>query len=313
MSVATLPQLLSSVNRLALFVGFSCINDCRFCVAADKRPFGDKTTSEVKKELEEAYFNSGSREVVFTGGECTARSDIFELVRFARDTGYLFIMIQTNGRMFSSPDFCKKILLAGMNHFAPSLHGSTAQLHDFLTRRKGSFRQTVLGVHNIRKLTKGRVRIMMNTVITKYNYKFLPQIANLLIKLGVHQYQFAFVHAMGNAYASFEEVVPRKTDVLPYLKKGLDMGASCGLSVMAEAMPLCLMSGYERCVSEFYIPHTEVRERGVIIESFEEVRKNKAKVKFSQCRICKYDDVCEGPWKEYPQFYGDGEFKPVLN
>ncbi|MCM8797236.1 MAG: radical SAM protein [Candidatus Omnitrophica bacterium] len=313
MSLATLPRLSSSIKRLAIFVGFSCINDCRFCVVADKRLFADKTTSEIKEELADAYFNGGRREVVFTGGECTIRPDIFELVKFAKDIGYLLIMIQTNGRMFSSIDFCKKMLVAGMNQFSPALHGHTAELHDFLTRRKGSFRQTVLGIHNIRKLTKGKVKILTNTVVTKYNYRFLPQIANLLIKLGVHQYQFAFVHALGNARTSFKEVVPRKTDILPYLQKGLELGAGYGVRVMAEAMPLCLMKDYEQYVSEFYIPPTEVREAGYVIKSFEEVRKTEGKMKFPQCRICKYDGVCEGPWKEYPQFYGSGEFKPVLN
>jgi MoaA/NifB/PqqE/SkfB family radical SAM enzyme len=149
--------------------------------------------------------------------------------------------------------------------------------------------------------------------VTRYNYKFLPEIASLLIKLGVHQYQFAFVHAQGNALKSFTEVVPRKTDAMPYIKRGLRMGREKGLRVMAEAIPLCLMKGYEDCVSEFYIPSTEVRERGFTIERFEEVRVNEGKVRFAKCRICRYYDVCEGPWREYPEHFGDGEFNPVLN
>ena len=307
-----LPEVTHRLKRLALFVGYTCINDCRFCVAADKRASPDKTTEQIKQELEESYLK-GAREVVLTGGECTAREDIFEIVRFTKDLGYWIIQIQTNGRMFSSIDFCKKMLSAGMNEFSPALHGHNYELHDFLTRRKGSFRQTVLGIYNIKNLTQGKIRILTNTVVTKYNYKFLPQIASLLIKLGVDQYQFAFVHAMGNAYKFFEDVVPRKSDVLPYLKEGLDLGIKRGLRVMAEAIPLCLMKGYEDCVSEFYIPSTEIRERGFTIERFEEVRIKEGKIKFSQCRICKYYDICEGPWKEYPQYYGDEEFKPVTN
>jgi len=281
-------------------------------VVADKRKYPDKTTKEIKKELEEAY-SKGIREVVFTGGEFTIRSDVFEIVSFAKKLGYLIIQAQTNGRMFSSMDFCKKILLAGMNEFAPALHGHNKELHDFLTRRKGSFRQTVLGIYNIRKLTQGKIRILTNTVVNKYNYKYLPQIATLLIRLGVFQYQFAFVHAMGNAYKDFRKVVPRKTDILPYLKIALDLGIKKGLRVMAEAIPLCLMRGYEPYVSEFFIPPTEVRELGNTIDKFEEVRVKEGKRKFSQCKICKYVDICEGPWKEYPEYYGDSEFKPVLD
>ena len=299
-----------AIKRLALCVGYSCINDCRFCAVADKRQYSDKTTSQIKTELKEAY-SKGAREVVFTGGEFTIREDVFEIVRTAKELGYYIIQAQTNGRMFSSKDFCKKILLAGMNEFSPALHGHTAQLHDFLTRRKGGFRQTVLGIHNIKKITQGKVKILSNTVITKYNYKYLPQIADLLIKLGVNQYQLAFVHAMGNAGRNFESVVPKKTDILPYLKKALDLGIGKNMQVMAEAMPFCLMKGYEKYVSELYIPSTELREKGNIVDRFEDVRKNDGKAKFFQCRECIYNQICEGPWKEYPEYYGNQEFEPI--
>ncbi len=307
-----MPQSLPKIKRVALFVGYTCINNCRFCVVADKRIYPDKSSQQIKDELSDAY-RKGAREVVFTGGEFTIRNDVFEIVAFAKKLGYLIIQAQTSGRMFSSIDFCKKIILAGMNEFSPALHGHTAQLHDFLTRRKGSFRQTVLGIYNIKKITRGRIRILTNTVVNKYNYKFLPQIADLLIKLGVNQYQFAFVHALGNAERNFKTVVPKKSKVMPYLKKGLDMGAKRGMLVMAEAIPLCLMKGYEKYVSEFYIPSTEIRERGRTVDKFEEVRVKEGKVKFSKCKICKYYNICEGPWKEYPQFYGEDEFEPVIN
>lgn len=305
-----LSSAIFKLKRLALFVGYLCSNDCKFCVVADKRAYKDKSTLDIKRELKEAYLQ-GSREVVLTGGECTIRDDIFEIVKFARSLGYLIIQLQTNGRIFSSQNFVKKILFAGMNEFAPALHGNTANLHDFLTGRHGSFRQTVLGIYNVRKISKGKIRILTNTVINKYNYKFLPEIAALLIKLGVKQYQFAFVHALGNAKKNFKEIVPRKTDVIPYLRLGLELGASRQLRVMAEAVPLCLMQGLERYCSEFYIPFTEVRERGYTISDFGKVRITEGKTKFKKCQLCKYFNICEGPWKEYPQFYGDSEFNPV--
>ena len=297
------------IKRVALFVGYSCNNDCRFCVVADKRDYPDKTTQDIKRELEEAYAN-GAKEVVFTGGECTLRKDIFEIVKFAKTIGYLSIQIQTNGRSFSSLDFCKKILLAGMTEFSPALHGHTPELHDFLTRSKGAYRQTVLGIHNISKLTRRRILILTNTVITKYNYSFLPQIARLLIKLGVHQYQFAFVHALGNANKFFQEIVPKKTDAAPYIKEGLSLGIKNGVRVMAEAIPLCILAEYKKYASEFYMPFIEVKERGMTMDNFA-IKRKEGKLKFSQCARCCYDSVCEGPWKEYAEHYGDSEFQPV--
>ncbi len=307
-----LPAAFSPLKRATINVGFTCTNDCWFCVAADKRVYPDKTTGEIKEELRQAY-KGGARDIVFSGGECTIRKDICELVAYSRELGFAIINIQTNGRSFASEDFSKKMIIAGMTALNPALHGHTAELHDSLTRRKGSFRQTVLGIHNVRKLSRGRVRVLVNTVVVKKNYRHLPDIAKLLIGLRIHQYQFAFVHAMGNALRHFKKIVPRKTDVMPYIKKSIDLGEKAGLRVCVEAVPLCLMRGYEKNVSEFFMPSTELWDRGTRIPKFEDIRINYGKVKFPQCQYCSRMEDCEGPWKEYPEYYGSEEFKPIVS
>jgi MoaA/NifB/PqqE/SkfB family radical SAM enzyme len=305
-------QVYQTMKRAVIVVGFTCSNNCIFCVTAGKRSYPDKSTDEIRGEIEKAFEN-GARDLVFSGGECTVRKDIVELVAYARKVGFPVINIQTNGRAFASMDFCKKMLLAGMTALQPALHGHTAELHDSLTRRKGSFRQTVLGIHNIRTMTRGSARVLTNTVVVKANYRFLPDIIRLLIGLRVQLSQFAFVHAMGHAGKNFKRVVPRKTDVLPYLKKAIDIGEKAGLRVVAEAMPLCLMKGYEQHVSEFYIPSTELWDRGHRIPKFEIVRINDAKEKFPQCQECCCQNTCEGPWREYSRHFGSDEFQPIVS
>ena len=46
-------------------------------------------------------------------------------------------------------------------------------------------------------------------------------------------------------------------------------------------------------------------------DDFEFQRRNYSKIKFIQCKECKYDSMCEGPWNEYPLIKGDKEFVPV--
>lgn len=297
------------IKRLDLKVGYTCINDCLFCVVADKRLRPDKTIDEIKHELISSY-EEGKREVVFTGGEVAIRKDIFELVSFARNLGYLNIQIQTNGRRFSSLEFSIKMARSGMTEFGPALHGHNARIHDALTRRPGSWRQTVLGIYNVKKL---KIRTLTNTVITQQNYRYLPEIASLLVKLNVDQFQFAFPHIMGNAFRYYRKVVPRVSQVIPLIKEALDVGIKAGVRVMVEAVPLCLLTDYERYASEFYLPPTQCKEVGYQIDDFEKVRKEEGKCKFSQCLECKWYRLCEGPWKEYPELFGEKEFKPVLN
>lgn len=294
------------MHRLDLKVGFTCNNNCRFCAQAHKKKYGDRKTEDLLSELREA--RKTCDQVVFTGGEPTIRKNILELVAEAKSLGYKTIQLQSNGRMFSSMEFCKKIIAAGATEFSPAIHGHRPELHDFLTRSDGSFKQTVKGIINLKKLDS---YILTNSVVTKPNYRNLPALAKLLVKLGVNQFQLAFVHPVGNAWKYYDSIVPVKTLAMPYIKKALQIGIDNNISVMAEAIPFCLMTGLEKYCSEHFIPETEIADLDVKIKDYTQVRRNEGKVKFAFCRQCRYDRMCEGPWKEYPQKKGDKEFRPI--
>jgi len=293
--------------RIDLKVGFACNNKCVFCVQGNKRTYvQEKSFADLCSILEKNKNRADG--VVFTGGDPTIRHDFLELVRCAKKNSYKIIQIQTNGRMLAYFDFCKKSIEAGANDFCISIHGSTGKIHDFLTGAKESFSQTVLGIKN---LTKLGVRVSTNTVITKTNYRNLPSLANLLILLNVSQYQFAFPHIIHSADVNKEWLIPRKSTVMKYVKKALSMGEKAGIRVMTEAIPYCLMAGFEKCVAEGLIPPSVVYDNNFIIKDYNAYRKNEAKSKRLKCRTCVYYPDCEGPWKEYPEMFGWNEFKPV--
>ncbi|MBU4449766.1 MAG: glutamate racemase, partial [Actinobacteria bacterium] len=58
-----------------------------------------------------------------------------------------------------------------------SIHGHTPELHDSLTRSKGSFEQTKQGIKNLIELAQP---ISTNTVVVKQNYKYLAKITEFL-------------------------------------------------------------------------------------------------------------------------------------
>ncbi|RLC38581.1 MAG: hypothetical protein DRH33_04270 [Candidatus Nealsonbacteria bacterium] len=300
------------MRRVDIKVGFQCFNRCRFCVQGDKRyKFPDRTSEEIKEILRKS--RGRAEGVVFTGGEPTFRpKELLEWVRYAKELGYKLIQIQTNGRMFSYLSYCKEMIKAGANEFSPALHGSTPKIHDYLTRAPGSWEQTVQGIKNLVSLHQC---VITNTVITKPNYKDLPNLAKLLVSLRVNQFQFAFIH-INDIIASnpklIEEIVPRKTEVIPYVKKGLQIGIDAGVKVMTEAIPYCFMKGYEKYVAERVIPESDVFDADFVVKNYSKYRKNQGKVKGPNCKKCKYYKICEGPWKEYPQIFGWSEFKPVL-
>jgi MoaA/NifB/PqqE/SkfB family radical SAM enzyme len=297
----------STTERIDLKVGFACNNHCVFCVQGDKRSrYSPRTFDELRGVLREERARVTA--VVFTGGEPTVRRDLVELVACARDLGYRTIQIQTNGRMFAHAGFVRRLVEAGANEFSPALHGHVAALHDFLTDAPGAFAQTVTGIRNLKALGQF---VLTNSVITKPNYRHLPDLARLLVSLGVDQFQLAFVHPVGTAGDQFARVVPRMEAASPHVRASLQVGRDAGRRVFTEAVPYCILPGYEQCVVEKYIPRTAIYDAESTIADYTRYRLDEGKLKGPDCPGCVHFAECEGPWREYPERLGWAEFRPV--
>lgn len=293
------------MRRIDIKVTFQCNNRCQFCVQGEKRTlFKDKETKEIKTILTESKSNYD--EVVFSGGESTLRKDIIELLTHAKKLGFV-IQLQTNGRMFKYKGFCRDIMHAGCYVFAVSIHGHNARLHDKLTGVKGSLAQSSSGIRNL--LSLGAV-VVTNTVINKLNYKFLPKIADFVINLGISQYQLSFPHILGSALINISSIVPRKKDVMPYVIKAIEVGLKRGKQPKVEAIPFCFLKNFSFCLTDNQIPETKAFDAQVT-EDFNLWRKQEGKSKGPRCKECRCFESCEGPWREYPQFFGWDEFVPV--
>jgi len=298
------------MDRVDLKLGFNCNNRCLFCVQGDKRhSHGPRDMALITRDLEEGI-RRGTRGLVLTGGEPTLQKTFLPVIRLARRLGYTDIQVQSNGRSFLYESFCRAAIEAGANEFSPALHGSTAELHDRLTCAPGSFEQTVTG---IRTLVGAGQRVVTNTVVTALNYSDLPALARLFVSLGVHQFQFAFVHIVGTAADNAEWLVPRKSDIMPFVHEGLDIGRRAGVHCMTEAIPFCLMAGYEDFVAEQIIPETMVFDADTTIDDYGAYRRDAGKIRGPDCEPCRWYQRCEGPWREYPEMFGWQEFRPVVD
>lgn len=296
------------MKRADVKVGFACNNKCRHCVVGEKRnQVRRRPMQELLEEFRRAR-EGGCVELVLTGGEPTIRKDFIDLVGHARQAGFARIQLQTNGRMLSYPRFAEEAVSAGVTDFLVAVHGHTPELHDYLTGQQGNFAQSLSAVRNLKVL---RQKVAINVVITKPNYRHLPEIAKLLIHLNVDQYQLAFVHPLGNAYANFFSIVPRMSIARPFVLSGLSIGIREGVTVMTEAIPPCFLPGYEGYVAEPIMPDTMIFDTGAYVPDFRKQRLTDGKAKAPVCAQCKHDPSCEGIWKEYPEKYGWAEIRPV--
>ncbi|HOO56122.1 MAG TPA: radical SAM protein [bacterium] len=293
---------------LDIKITYNCNNLCRFCEAGDKRKtFGDGSEDGIKKVLSE------NREtydrLVFSGGEPTLHRSLPELVRFAKhDLEYDTVQIRSNGRMFIYRDYCEKIIEAGAGRFAISVHGHCSACHDFLTGRKDSFVETVGGIRNLLELGQ---TVETRTVITKPNYRHLPEIAGLLISLNVRRFVFSYPNIAGTCERNVESIVPWMSLASPYVKKALDIAGSDGRLSLAEAIPACMLAGFEDYIAGEQRFVGTVMDGSGAADDFSGHGKKSLKEKGPGCPGCRRFDRCEGVWPDYPVYFGWEEFEPL--
>lgn len=293
--------------RADLKVGFACNNRCVFCAQGEKRSeCGAIPWEELVSRLRRV--KRGPQGLVLTGGEPTLYKSLAPLVAAARRLGYAPIQLQTNGRMLAYPSVLARLRDAGVDEISPSLHGSTAAVHDGLTRAAGSFEQSVQGIRNV---VAAGLPIVTNSVITRSNAHDLPALVALLGELGVREAQLAFVHPVGTAAELFDEVVPRLSEVVDEIRRARKIAERSGIRLMTEAVPLCFLPGMEELAVERRIPHTTVVDLDGQVLEYSDWRVSSGKAHGAPCTSCSARRECEGPWREYPERFGWEEFLPV--
>lgn len=298
------PDAARQLYKLDLKLGFRCNNKCVFCVQGDKRDHvRDLTTEQAFARLDHGRQSCDA--LLLTGGEITVRSDVPEIISYARKIGYTQVQVQTNGRRLAYLNYCKALIDAGATEFNPSLHGHVPAMHDGLVGAKGAFDQCVRGITNLVALQQ---TVLTQSVITRQNVTYLPQIARLLVKLKVAQVQFAFVHGLGTAALTWNDTVPRYAQVARFLPVALDIVREAGISVICEAVPFCFLHGREWAAIEPRLHPTTVYDGNLEIGDYDRYRHEAGKLHGPPCARCTWAGVCEGPWREYPERFGWDEF-----
>lgn len=282
--------------------GNSCNNRCLFCSANAMRCKGDRSTAELTRELMKnrpAYSC-----VEFIGGEFTIRPDAVALVGLAKRLGYRRIALETNGKRFSYPAFARDIIKAGLSHVVFSVHGCSPATHDRLTGSAGAFRQVMAGLNN----AAGAVaQLGVNFVVTKLNYREIPRFALMIDRIsGVDDLSFSMVRPVEHfSREVFLELVPRFSEVLPYLRKALG-----SRKVAIKSFPPCLAP------SARIEDHREKLLVGKNYGRFSSPESCYGSIRRligygGRCSGCRLRGSCLGVWKKYLRYYGDSELRPV--
>ncbi len=305
-------------HKTVIFAGYRCNNSCSFCMEADKRDLPVRSTTEIKDEMIAAR-SRGSVYLEMIGGEMTIRPDFIELIKFGSDLGFSTVMIASNGRMFAYEKIARDALSAGLNSVVFSIHGHNAEIHDSLTRSPGSFDQLMKGMENVKTIAQEmglKVGIGTNSCVVKQNYKNLPELGKLIRSFDIRNSEFIFVDCNeGGAFNDFKGLVPKISDVAPYVRECLDIGKKDRVDHWhIRYVPLCYFPDHLDQISEIQEAetfHTEHIAQDFQNYNVEGSRKEIGRVRTEKCKECRLYDTCEGIWTKYFEVYGDAELKPV--
>jgi AdoMet-dependent heme synthase len=158
----------------------ACQLKCLHCRAeAQYRRDPRELTFEEGKNLIDQIQEMNNPMLVFTGGDPLMREDVFDIAKYAIDKGVRVSMTPS-----ATPNVTKEAIEKakeiGLARWAFSLDGPTAEIHDHFRGTAGSFDLTM---ERIKYLHEVGLPIQINTVISRYNYDHLDEMAALVEKL----------------------------------------------------------------------------------------------------------------------------------
>jgi len=284
---------------------FKCNCRCIMCSVANSidEQKNEKTFDEVKKDIDIAQ-RTGAHTFAFSGGEPTLRKDLLELVKYSKGK-IANIEIQSNGRMYYYKDYCRELIKAGVNIFVVSFYSPFEDIHDQIMGVRGAYTQTLQGLKNLKELGP---TVKINTVILKLNYLHIPELVKFLLNLGAKEFRFIYVTLEGNTLRNPNAIVAKMSVVSPYLQQALKIGLKKVPCYVYNMVP-CILPGQEKVINDIFQSDTYLRGPG--FECSIDENRRKMKVKSKTCKECKYNNRCYGVWKNYADFFGLEELKPV--
>ncbi len=179
-TVEPFSQELSAPLRMDLALTFRCQNDCVHCYAGCPRETGELKTAEWKTVIDRLH-ETGVFIITFTGGEPTLREDLPQLLLYAQNKGIVTGLI-SNGRRLADKSYVETLEKAGLDFVQITLESRDPKIHDRITGKDGSWKETVEGIRNA---VCSQIYTTTNTTLNQQNAAGFLETLDFVKELGV--------------------------------------------------------------------------------------------------------------------------------
>ena len=168
-----------------------CNLNCVHCYSKSENKIysGELTTQEAKVFVKDIA-EYGVNVLLFSGGDPLLRHDLFEVANFASDAG-LRTVLSTNGTLITET-LAGQLKDAGFSYVEVSIDG-IGETNNKFRGKKEAFERAVEGIRNC---LKAGIKTGLRFTVTKYNFKDLPGIFELIETEGIPRacfYHLAYV------------------------------------------------------------------------------------------------------------------------
>lgn len=158
---------------------YLCNENCIHCYAkgTEYKDRKELSSEEIRSLLDELH-KLNVLKVTFSGGELFIRKDFLEIFEYARKKGFV-VDLFSNG-LLADDYMIDKIASLYPRSFQSSIYSADPEIHDSITRVKGSFFKTI---ETLKKFKEKGVPINIKTILMKQsikNYEKIKELANSL-------------------------------------------------------------------------------------------------------------------------------------
>ena len=225
-----------------IMVTNQCNSNCIMCPDPDVIR-NTKENPDIRKLIEQVRcIPEDTKHITITGGEPgILKENLIVLLNECKEnlqnTEFLLL---SNGRVFADEKFTTKLKkkLPNQIRIAIPIYADNEELHDQITRAKGSFRQTITG---IRRLIDKKIDVEIRIVVLKKNYQYLEKIAKFIVQ-ELPEVKIVNIMALemtGNAYKNKKEIWINFKDVKEYIYNASVTIIKAGIITNLYNFPLC--------------------------------------------------------------------------
>jgi pyruvate-formate lyase-activating enzyme len=268
----------------------ACNSKCLFCLDSDTPRNVYLSREEVQADLLRGREELDADKVIISGGEASLHPEFPDFIAYAKSIGYDRVQTVTNGTQFADKAFYEKCVQAGLGEITYSLHGHTAELHDYLTQTPGAFVKIMKSI--MRSVRDRRLITNVDVVINKQNVGVLDKIVELAISVGVTEFDLLHVIPQAAAYENRDEMFYDVREYLPILHKVFRLNRHPRFCIWTNRFPVSFLEGLEDLIQDPHKLLDEVNGRRFQVRRYLDEGKTLDCRQPERCKHCFIESFC---------------------